>query len=79
MIHLFSRTPEFVRTAAGSSEASVIIITLAERDVTGEEFFFMGDGYSCRTSQGWWQDAEACVDDVLLGVLGSDELAEQVG
>jgi hypothetical protein len=37
--------------------------------------FLMGDGSFCRTLPGWWQTAEACGDDVLLGVRGSDELA----
>jgi hypothetical protein len=55
-----------------------VIILLLQRSPTRDESSRLAADHSCRTAEGWWQDREECVDDVLLAVLGSDELAARV-
>jgi hypothetical protein len=74
MIHLFSRTPEFLAREDGRSRATAITVGLLRRGPTADEWYLMGPAVhrDQRTSA-------QRVDDAVLTVLSSNQLVQEVG
>lgn len=76
MIHLFSRTPEYLAREDGRSRAAAITVALLGRGPTSDEWMIAGPDF-------WWRneyrDQDERVDDWVLSVLSSDQLVAAVG
>lgn len=71
LIHLFSRTPEFLARGAGSSEAAAVAVALLGRAPSADEWNLGPDSLGMPLSER--------ADEVVLRVLSSDELIAAVG
>jgi hypothetical protein len=75
MIHLFSRTTEFLRREAGRCETAAITVALLRRGPTADEWFLAGPDGNLHDQKTPSQRA----DDGVLLVLSSNQLTSEVG
>lgn len=74
MIHLFSRSPEYLGREAGRSQATAITVTLLGRGPTADAWTLLGPDWYGRDVRTVTQR----VDDIVLSVLSSDTLRNAV-
>ncbi len=74
LIHLFSRTPEYLARETGRSQATAVMVALLGRGPTGDEWWLMGPDWIIRDNR---TSAER-VDDAVLDILSSDQLIAAV-
>ncbi len=75
MIHLFSRTPEYVGREASRSEATAVTVALLGRSPTADDWYLLGPDVVHYDSLVPSQRA----DDVVLDVLSDDQLVAAEG